>query len=78
MLESLEAGRWWEVGKDVTGQYYDLLLFYGCRCGVSTAARLKNTVRQQHITQTNTVHTIHPQPNLMNHAPKWQLVLVRV
>ena len=62
MLESLEAGRWWDVSEDVKGQYYDLQMFYGCRWGVSTAAKLQNTVQQQHITRTNTVHTIHLQP----------------
>lgn len=59
MLETLEAGQWWDVNKDVKGQYYDLQLFCGCRCGVSAAAKTaKHSLATPH--NTDEYHAHHP------------------
>lgn len=59
LSESLEAGIWWDVSRDVKGQYYDLQLFYGCRCGMSNAAK---TAKRRPATPHNTDRHRAPRP----------------
>lgn len=57
MLESLEAGIWWDVIGDVKDQYYDLLLFYGCWCGMSNDAKTaKHRPATPHDTDRHCAH----------------------
>lgn len=69
MWESLEAGQWWDVYEDVKGQYYDLQLFCGCRCGVSTAAQsAKRSLATTHNTDENCAH--HSPAAILKHVHK--------
>lgn len=69
IISNVACWRVWRLangeGSVMTSKASTMISCCSMAAGVEWALlpRLKNTVRQQHITQTNTVHTIHPQPN---------------
>lgn len=60
MSERLEAGQRWGVDKDIKDQYYDLLLFCGCKCDVSDAAQ--SAKRSPATTHNTDWHRAHQSP----------------